>query len=168
MFLWRYSWFISHSLTYFRLSHDVLPLFETFHLPLSHPDTRTFSCSLARKVKAITYCRARCVFVCMCASWVRTHMRSRVLLHEEPFVLVCQPSSFPPRACFPSQGRSPHAKGKKWGVKGTEFPLDLLLYAPSVPSLCHSALDVAKALRRLEEASTFNVPLLLLSAHSVG
>lgn len=105
---------------------------------LSQPDTHMFTISppYGRKVKAVTYCRARCVFVC--TSRVCALMRSRALLHRES----CGPSlqALPSSLAFsPSQGKSPHAKGKKWGVKGTEFPLDPLLYAPSVPSPCHSS-----------------------------
>lgn len=108
----------------------------------------------ARKVKVITYCGVRCVFVCVSASRVCTHMRSKVFFpffffHQESNILACELCSPPPCPFFPSQGRSPHAKEKKWGVKGSEFPLDLLLYAPSVPSLCHSALDICKKHRKV-------------------
>lgn len=61
--------------------------------------------------------------------------------------------------CSASQGKGPHAKGKKWGVKGSEFPLELLLEVPSVPSLCHSAaVDSAEAQRprRLEQEGNFS------------
>lgn len=63
------------------------------------------------------------------------HFCVGVPFQQKAQVLVFNPASLSP---FCSQGERPHVKEKKRGVKGTKFPLDLLLCAPSVPSQCHS------------------------------
>lgn len=70
---------------------------------------------------------------------------------------------------FLSQGESPPCERKEMGIKGTVFPLDTSLnpICTQFMPLCFG-LWKNKALHWLEKENSFNMPLLLLSAYSVG
>ncbi len=132
------SWYTSCSLIYFCPSRHILPLFENSPPSRSCRHTYVHLLSSPCKESQGHHLLQGKMFVCVhvCIFSVLTCDVGFFCTTSE--VLVCEPFSLHPRAFVPSQGKSPHAKEKKWGVKGTVFPLDLLLYAPSVPSLCHS------------------------------
>lgn len=96
-------------------------------------------------------------FGCACAFRVCGPARWRGLgPTRKPYPLLL------PCAFLLSQGKSPHAKEKKWGVKGSEFPLDLLLDAPSVPSPCHSALRHLKGIKTLNVLISCTLYIMLV------
>lgn len=107
-----------------------------------------------------TACRASAPLM---SRYEAQHPRAARIVGPSPWALLF---STPCLHCSASQGKGPHAKGKKWGVKGSEFPLELLLQVPSVPSSCHyAAVDSTEARQRRPAPATrqfFKVPTVPL------